>query len=316
MVTTRALPDSAPQRLQRSALPALGPLEERAAIQLLRQRCPHLMEGDAALVAAACERNALLLTLRGGFLAAGRCTVHHPKKASCPCCAARRGGALLCLLQMVPGGQAPGAQQPLLHPLALQGIARTGVQREPRSGRNRPGAGAVAALVAKVGGFLGQHLEDSELDLLARLSAWHSFPADLVGGGGGGAAGCEQAVLEALQQLGVLRLAGGRYGMHPLVCEAAQARLRSKPGLLEDAQRWLVEQMARLGQRLKQEPAHPKAATRERLMQRAPTCSGCAPCCSTASPPMLTAELCSTGWRAQQIWHGPCATAGLLRTPR
>ena len=58
--------------------------------------------------------------------------------------------------------------------------------------------------------------------------------------------------------------------MHPLVREAAEARLRSKPGLVKDAQRWLVEQMAQLGRRLRQEPAHSKTATRERLVAEGP----------------------------------------------
>ena len=269
VVTTRTLPASAPQRLQLSALPKLAPLEERAAIQLLRQRCPNLMEGDAALVAAVCEHNALLLNLMGGFLGAGRCTVHHPDKASCPCCSVRGGRVLLCTLCTAAKAHAAKGRRAATTPPppALQGIARMGI-RQPRSGENRPGGPAGTTLVAKVADFLGQHLEDSELDVLARLSVWQSFTADLVDGGG--AAGCKPAVLDDLQQLSVLRLAGGRYGLHPLVREAAQARLRSRQGLMREAQRWLVEQMAQMGRRLKQEPTHSMAATRERLVAEAP----------------------------------------------
>ena len=264
MVTTRALPAGAPQQLKLSALPALCPLEERAAVQLLRQRCPNLMEGDAALVAAVCERNALLLTLMGGFLAAGRCTVHHPQQASCPGCAAPGGRVSLCPAAnaIAAAGQASCVQQPLMNPGPVQGIAGMDIRM------SRGGQGAVAALVAKAGDFLGQHLGESELDVLARLSVWHSVAADLVGGGG--AAGREQAVLEELQQLSVVRLAGGRYGLHPLVREAAAARLRSKQGLWKDAQRRLVEQMGRLGRRLRQQPTHSMAATRERLVAEGP----------------------------------------------
>ena len=95
-------------------------------------------------------------------------------------------------------------------------------------------------IVSKVAAFLAGFLTPDELNLVARLSVWHSFAADLVG--------AHSALLGDLQRLSVLRLVGARYSMHMLVRQAAQQRLEHNPILQRQAQREMVEQFAALGE--------------------------------------------------------------------
>ena len=98
----------------------------------------------------------------------------------------------------------------------------------------------VGELVSKVADFLDRFLQPEEVDLVARLSVWHSFTADL--------AGTHKAELNDLQRLSVLRLVGERYSMHLLVRQAAQQRLKTNLSLQSQAHREMVEQFAALGE--------------------------------------------------------------------
>ena len=114
-------------------------------------------------------------------------------------------------------------------------------------------------IVSKVAAFLAGFLTPDELNLVARLSVWHSFAADLVG--------AHTTMLGDLQHLSVLRLVGERDSMHLLVRQAAQQRLEQNPSLQRQAQREMVEQFAALGQRMAGQQA---AAARERLLAERP----------------------------------------------
>ena len=91
--------------------------------------------------------------------------------------------------------------------MCLQDIVDKGIA-VPAAGLSASTEG-VGQLVRKVAAFLGRFLQPTELTLVARLSVWHSFTADLVG--------ARPAVLGDLQRLSVLWLADGRYSMHSLV---------------------------------------------------------------------------------------------------